>query len=253
MIERTKLLTDLQSLLRKLEADLLERTTSDEVPEVGEWLRAEYQKAKDAERTAHPYKQWLDDFITQVAAAWVLSCVFVRFLEDNELVDPPRIAGPGKRLEQARDEHTLFFQDAERAKLTDREYLLDIFEQLADTPPGRPVAKDVFGPHNPMNALPNWLGPDAAGELLRFFQKIDSDSGRLVHDFTDPPQQDGSGWDTRFLGDLYQDLSEAARKKYALLQTPEFVEEFILDRTLDPALDEFGLEPAASDPSALDS
>ncbi|MFN9420951.1 MAG: BREX-2 system adenine-specific DNA-methyltransferase PglX, partial [Pirellula sp.] len=49
-------------------------------------------------------------------------------------------------------------------------------------------------------------------------------------------------WDTRFLGDLYQDLSEAARKKFALLQTPDFVEEFILDRTLEPALDEFGLE-----------
>ena len=48
--------------------------------------------------------------------------------------------------------------------------------------------------------------------------------------------------DTRFLGDLYQDLSERARKKYALLQTPEFVEEFILDRTLDPAVEEFGLE-----------
>ncbi len=57
----------------------------------------------------------------------------------------------------------------------------------------------------------------------------------LVHDFTDPD------WDTRFLGDLYQDLSEAARKKYALLQTPVFVEEFILDRTLDPAIEEFGL------------
>ena len=48
--------------------------------------------------------------------------------------------------------------------------------------------------------------------------------------------------DTRFLGDLYQDLSERARKKYALLQTPIFVEEFILDRTLDPAIDEFGLD-----------
>ncbi|MFO7905678.1 MAG: BREX-2 system adenine-specific DNA-methyltransferase PglX, partial [Pirellulaceae bacterium] len=47
---------------------------------------------------------------------------------------------------------------------------------------------------------------------------------------------------TRFLGDLYQDLSERARKKYALLQTPVFVEEFILDRTLDPAIDEFGLD-----------
>ena len=49
-------------------------------------------------------------------------------------------------------------------------------------------------------------------------------------------------WDTRFLGDLYQDLSEAARKTYALLQTPEFVEEFILDRTLTPAIEEFGLD-----------
>jgi hypothetical protein len=48
------------------------------------------------------------------------------------------------------------------------------------------------------------------------------------HDFTDP------GRDTRFLGDLYQDLSQLARKRYALLQTPEFVEEFILDRTLEP-------------------
>ncbi|MAX35349.1 MAG: SAM-dependent methyltransferase [Gimesia sp.] len=232
MINRSELLSDLQSLLRKLEADLLERTSSAEVPEVGEWLRAEYQKAKDAERTAHTFKQWLDDFITQVAAAWVLSCVFARFLEDNGLIDPPRLAGPGKRLEQARDEHTLFFQDPERAKLTDREYLLDLFTELAQLPAGQ----DLFGSHNPMNALPNWLGPDAAGELLRFFQKIDSDTGVLLHNFTD------AEWDTRFLGDLYQDLSEAARKKYALLQTPDFVEEFILDRTLDPALDEFGLD-----------
>ena len=237
MINRQQLLGDLQSVLRSLESDLLDRTDSSEVPEVGEWLREEYQRAKDAERTTHTQKQWMDDFITQVAAAWVLSCVFARFLEDNELVDPPRIAGPGKRLDGARDEYTLFFQDAERAKLTNREYLLDIFEGLAKLPAG----KDVFGPHNPMNAMPNWLGPDAAGELLRFFQKIDSDSGELVHDFTDPE------WDTRFLGDLYQDLSEAARKKYALLQTPEFVEEFILDRTLDPALDEFGLN-TESDP-----
>src|SRR5581483_7570446 len=47
-------------------------------------------------------------------------------------------------------------------------------------------------------------------------------------------------WDTRVLGDLYQDLSETARDKYALLQTPRFVEEFILDRTLTPAIEEFG-------------
>ena len=49
-----------------------------------------------------------------------------------------------------------------------------------------------------------------------------------VYDFTDPELS------TRFLGDLYQDLSEYAKKTFALLQTPEFVEEFILDQTLEP-------------------
>jgi hypothetical protein len=86
-------LTDLQALLKRLEADLLERSESAEVPEIGEALRAEYQRAKDAERTAANYEDWRTDAITQAAAAWVLSCVFVRFLEDNRLIDPPRIAG----------------------------------------------------------------------------------------------------------------------------------------------------------------
>lgn len=43
-------------------------------------------------------------------------------------------------------------------------------------------------------------------------------------------------------GGQYKDLSESVRKRYALLQTPEFVEEFILDYTLTPAIDTFGLE-----------
>ena len=109
--------------------------------------------------------------------------------------------------------------------------MLDIFNGLAKLP----GARDISGEHNPIRELPNWLSGDAAGELLKFFQQVDSETGKLVHDFTDDE------WDTRFLGDLYQDLSEAARKKYALLQTPGFVEEFILDSTLDPAIAEFGL------------
>ncbi|MFO7905470.1 MAG: BREX-2 system adenine-specific DNA-methyltransferase PglX [Pirellulaceae bacterium] len=250
MINRQRLLNDLQELLRSLEADLLERSESADVPEVVAALKEEYEKAKKAERTALNYEDWRSDYITQIAAAWVLSCVFVRFLEDNRLVDPPKISGPtgsgqssgntdnwqlatgNSRLDRARDEHTMFFQDRERATQTDREYLLDVFGELAKLP----GAKEIFGQHNPVWQLPNWLSGDAAGELLRYFQRIDADTGTLVHDFSDPE------WDTRFLGDLYQDLSQAARKKYALLQTPEFVEEFILDRTLDPALDEFGLE-----------
>lgn len=234
MINRQALLADLQKFLQRIEADLLERSESTEVPEVPAVLHAEYEKAAKAERTAQNYEDWRTDTITQAAAAWVLSCVFVRFLEDNSLIDPPKIAGPGDRLARARDEHELYFRS--HPQHTDREYLLSIFAELAKTP----GTKDIFGEHNAINDLPNWLSGDAAGELLNFFQKIDASTGELAHDFTDP------NWDTRFLGDLYQDLSEAARKKFALLQTPDFVEEFILDRTLNPAIDEFGLVPRQS-------
>jgi hypothetical protein len=231
MINRQALLADLQKFLQRIEADLLERSESTEVPEVPAALHAEYEKAAKAERTAQNYEDWRTDTITQAAAAWVLSCVFVRFLEDNSLIDPPKIAGPGERLARARDEHELYFRSYPQH--TDREYLLSIFGELAKLPGTR----DIFGEHNAINDLHNWLSGDAAGELLNFFQKIDASTGELIHDFTDP------NWDTRFLGDLYQDLSEAARKKFALLQTPDFVEEFILDRTLEPAIEEFGLIP----------
>ncbi len=230
MLDRTKLLTDLQALLRKLEADLLERSDSSNVPEVGETLRSDYKQAKEAERTAQSYEEWRADAITQMASAWVLSGVFVRFLEDNQLIEPPAIAGLGERLQRARDEHELYFRQYPQD--SDREYWLMVFDRLAKLP----GAREIFGANNRLRELPNWLSGDAAGELLRFFQRVEPETGRLVHDFTD------ERGDTRFLGDLYQDLSEAARKKYALLQTPEFVESFILDRTLDPAIDEFQLE-----------
>ena len=137
---------------------------------------------------------------------------------------------------RARDERDLYFK--EHPTDTDRHYLLAVFDDLAKLP----GAKDIFGSHNALSAYRDWLSGDAAQKLIEFFQKIDKDeTGELIHDFTDPVTPTG-GWDTRFLGDLYQDLSEAARKKYALLQTPVFIEEFILERTLEPAIKEFGIE-----------
>ncbi|MFN9040667.1 MAG: hypothetical protein ACK5YO_30535, partial [Planctomyces sp.] len=99
MINRQTLLTDLQRLLQRLEADLLERSESTEIVRVGEALRQEYEQAKAAARTAQNYEDWRSDTITQHAAAWVLSCVFIRYLEDNRLLDPPRLAGPAARLQ----------------------------------------------------------------------------------------------------------------------------------------------------------
>jgi hypothetical protein len=130
-------------------------------------------------------------------------------------------------LQRARDEHELFFR--QHPTETEREYLLGVFEEI-----GRlPGLREFFDrKHNPL-----WLvapSGDACRELWQFWQKTKAETGALVHDFSDPE------WNTRFLGDLYQDLSEAARKRYALLQTPVFIEQFILDRTLTPAIETFG-------------
>jgi hypothetical protein len=229
MINRTALLEDLKRLVTRVEADLLARSEDADVPEIVEVLRGEYERARAAKRTADTYGEWREDRITQAAVAWVLSCVFVRFLEDNDLISPPRIAGPGERLRQARDAHQHYFLSHPRD--TDREYLLSIFDELAASP----GTSGIFGPHNALREIPNWLSGDKAREAIQFFQKIDANTGLLIHDFTDP------AWDTRFLGDLYQDLSAYARSRYALLQTPHFIEQFLLDRTLEPAIDEFGL------------
>ncbi len=229
MITAARLLKDLQRLLGELEADLRERVG--EVAEIDAILRAQYRAAKDAGRAGEAYEVWRDGFFTQAAAAWILGGVFVRFLEDNALIDPPRLAGPGERGRRALDEQELYFRHADRRTHSDRDYLLHVFGEVR----ALPAATELFDPrHNPLWAV----GPtgDGATRLLRFWQRVDPDTGALAHDFTDPD------WNTRFLGDLYQDLSEGVRKKYALLQTPEFVEAFILDRTLMPAIEEFGFQ-----------
>jgi hypothetical protein len=225
MIVPTDLLSTLRKLLPTLEAGIRERAEAE--PAVGAGLRAEHAEARRRGRTAAAFEPWRDEQVTQAAVAWVLGCVFVRFAEDNGLVDEPRLAGAGERLRRARDAQTAYFQAHPHE--SDRHYLLDTFRQTAALPGMGRLFDEA---HNPLFRL--GLAADGASDLLAFW-RAQHDDGRLVHDFTDP------GLSTRFLGDLYQDISEAARKRFALLQTPEFVEEFILDRTLDPALDTFGL------------
>jgi hypothetical protein len=108
MIDGRQLLAGLQPLRKRIEDDLRER--SEQVPELGQRLRAEWQAARERERTAQTYEAWRDDTLAQAAVMWLLASVFVRFLEDNALVDSPRLAGPGPRLQLARDQRTLYFQ-----------------------------------------------------------------------------------------------------------------------------------------------
>ncbi len=227
MINASRLLADLTKLLKRLEADLLQRI--EELPELKTSLEAEWKAATAADRCAEPFETWVDQVITQSGVHWLLSCVFLRFMEDNQLVERPWLGGTpdSGRLALARDRHHAYFQA--RPLESDCEYLLAAFREAGHLPGLHTFFDEA---HNPVFRL--GISGDAAMALLKFWWEVNADTGALQHDFTD------STWNTRFLGDLYQDLSEATRKRYALLQTPEFVEEFILDRTLTPALREFG-------------
>ncbi len=227
MINAPRLLADLTRLLKRFEDDLRQRMA--DVAELKASLQAEWQQARDADRTAETFETWVDQVITQAGVHWLLSCVFLRFIEDNDLVERPWLGGTPEsdRLALARDRHEAYFR--EKPLESDRDYLLAAFRE-AGALPGLHTFFDET--HNPVFRL--GLSGDSAMGLRQFWQQVDPNTGGLAHDFTD------QSWSTRFLGDLYQDLSEAARKRYALLQTPEFVEEFILDRTLTPAIHEFG-------------
>ena len=227
MINAPQLLADLKRRLLALEGDLRERINA--LPDLKASLQAEWQAARDANRTAETFESWSDQVITQAGVHWLLSCVFLRFIEDNTLVERPWIGGTPEsgRLNLARDQADAYFR--EHPLHSDRDYLLSCFTEAG----ALPGLHTFFDPlHNPVFRL--GISGDAAMGLRQFWQQVDPNTGALLHDFTDP------AWNTRFLGDLYQDLSEATRKRYALLQTPEFVEEFILDRTLTPAIREFG-------------
>jgi hypothetical protein len=267
VISAANLLSALRRQLKALEDDIREHL--DEQPTLDATLRADWQAAGDANRVASAYPQWRDEEITQAAVHWVLACVFLRFIEDNGLVDRPWLSGATPALRDlAQDRHEQYFQH--HPLHSDRDYLLQCFEDAA----ALPALGGLFDrAHNPL-----WrIAPsgDGAMAVLGLWQAVDPDTGEVRFDFRverpsppaplpkgegrkeglaprergwaegkhaepSPPRQ--TGWDegTRFLGDLYQDLSEPVRQKYALLQTPEFVEEFILDRTLTPAIRELG-------------
>ena len=278
-----------RSLVADLEQDLHHQVDADAALSTA--LEAAWTEARDKERTADSFSEWLDAYITQVAVAWVLTTIFARYLEDNHLISEPRIAvaaADKDRKNRLDDTYQLYFR--QNPLHSDTDYLRAFFEHLATLPAG-----EVFSAkRNPLYRME--ISGDAGRALLRFFRHVDPDTGDLNYSFgngsseswvlssgknprfTDhfpetetqnpkpktqnralgeaegapqnpkPKTQNralgkaGGASDTRFLGDLYQDLSEDARKRYALLQTPDFVEEFILEHTLIPAIDTFGLD-----------
>ena len=216
---------ELKKVVLELEDDLRTRVQGD--PDVLATWEREHKEAVARERTAMSWQAWRDDRVTQAAVAWVLTTVFVRFCEDNRLLAPVWIAGPPERRQEALDAELEYFRA--HPEHTDREWLLQAVEHLGSVR----ATREFVEAHSPLWSVSP--SGQAAKKLVAFWRATDDD-GALVHDFIDPDLS------TRFLGDLYQDLSDYAKKTFALLQTPEFVEEFILDQTMEPALAERPLD-----------
>ena len=225
MIDAKALTADARRLVLEVEDDL--RDVLARTPELSESWHEEHRRALRGSRTSADFASWRDDHLTQVAVSWVLTTVFVRFLEDNDLVEPRWILGSGDRAGEALDAERAYFRKHPLDTAT--HWLCSAIDYLQELP----ATAQLVDEHAPLRQVP--ISGRMAERILAFWRARDDD-GALLRDFHDP--QLG----TRFLGDLYQDLSEHAKDTYALLQTPEFVEEFILEQTMDPALAERPLD-----------
>lgn len=229
VIDPRSLSVDLSRQVRLLEDDLRGHVDRPGTNEAGR-LQGEYEQAVRAGRTGATWSAWRDERLTQVAVAWVLGTVFVRFAEDNGLLaTSPKPAGAtGEAIVGAEEAQVRYY--AAESGLTDLDWLLSSFDTIAKKPAGELLFDRRY---NPLYQI--MISHDAANDLITFWQRRD-ERGKPVHDFTDP------NLDTSFLGDLYEHLSESAHKTYALVRTPAFVVEFILGFTLRPAIDEFGYD-----------
>lgn len=211
-----KLLKDLQKLQKRLvtayTADV--RANPDRMARVTDrWHAAEVGGRVD---------DFLEVCARRSAVQFLLRTVYVRVLEDLGALNPPRIRGQWGLAG---------FKDLAPA-LGLRGYLSWVFRDLAKDFPAlfSPGADELPPPTEDLvrEVWELWHQEDGQGGLIYGWQAAEGES---------------SDFDSRFLGDLYQDLDAEVRKRFALRQTPVFVEEYILDHTLTPALREF--DPAA--------
>ena len=77
MVATTTLLPELRKLVSELAEDLLSRSTSDTKIDPG--LREAFEQIEKGGRTAQAFETWREDYLDQVAVAWVLGPWLVGF------------------------------------------------------------------------------------------------------------------------------------------------------------------------------
>ena len=117
------------------------------MPGLVDVLRDEHAAERKARRTAAEWPQWRGAQLTQIAVAWVLGTVFLRWTEDNGLIDPV-LSGLGDRLAAAEDAQLEHYRH--HPEHNDGDWLAEQFEVLRATDAGRLL----FDPeHNPICLL----------------------------------------------------------------------------------------------------
>jgi hypothetical protein len=206
-----ELLKALKAIQKKVAADLL--AAGRKPGAVRDRLLVRHRE----EEVGGSFDEWLKVAAARAGVQFLLRTAYVRVLEDLGLLDPPRLRGQAGW--QA--------WKAVAPRLGRRSFFRWLFRDLAVDFPA------LFAPGPDEPGLPS---EDLCEEVWALWHR--EDGGSLVYELSD------GDFDSRFLGDLYQDLDDDVRKRFALLQTPRFVETFILDYTLTPALELF-------DPGAL--
>jgi hypothetical protein len=206
------LLPALQNAERVVRADLLRQyyESAPLMEKARARLRAEESSVAAADRDP-----WLVTFAGRAATVYVLKSLYVRVLEDQGLLAPERIRDGGT--------YPLFAELFPNLGLD--AYLRTVFDDA------RRVLPELFA-----------LTPVEIAEPSATAARIVWDVWQERRATGEPFAFGGAELDTRFIGDLYQDLDPQVKDRYALLQTPRFVESFILDRTLTPAREQFGLQ-----------
>jgi hypothetical protein len=211
--DRTRLLRVLTAHVGRVAADLRAQMLADGP------VQDRARRVHTDEKVGDDYAVWTDLLSRRAAVMWVLKSVYARVLEDRGLLSPGRLLDP--------EAQQLFEKLA--PNLGETAFLRWVWRDLAVSPGGLP---ELFAPQPAEVAVPS----DALSrELIEIWRKVDPDTGArwsFAHE----------KFDGELMGDLYQELDPVVKDRFALCQTPDFVRAFILDRTLTPAIEEYGAD-----------
>ncbi len=150
MVAIKMLLPDWRNLADELAEDL--RACSAGAAAIDAGWKGAFRQIEQGGHTAQVLEVWRGDDLDQVAVAWVFARVFVRFIEDNGLVDEYWLPGAGERRCLVEDNHELFCRP--RPHDADHEHLQHVFPQVGQIP----AARDVLA----KGKMPLWAVAPAA-------------------------------------------------------------------------------------------